>query len=506
LLLQVNATGLELVTSCQFINASIASCVPMASLRGAPANRPNIVLIMADDMGWGDPGFNGNKIIQTPNLDSMAKAGIRFTRFFAGGPVCSPTRGTCLTGRHYFRYGVTHANEGFLPRQEITMARMLKSLAYTTGHFGKWHLGTLTRDIKDGRRGGPGTKFYMPPWEHGFDVCFSTEQAVPTWNPMENQPFPTKYWTGPGRYATENLEGDDSRVIMDRVIPFIQDAVRAKQPFFAVVWFHAPHQPVIAGPRHRAMYSAYDEGAQHYYGCVTALDEQVGRLRSELRRLKVAESTMLWFTSDNGPEGRSSDQGTNRGVTGGLRGRKRSLFNGGVMVPGLLEWPGHAQPGRVVDLPCSTLDYFLTVQEVVGYEMPGKPRPMDGISLLPLIKGKLTSRPSPVCFRYVQSKRAMFDSPMLAMVEGRYKLLTNLSEDAKEDLLFDLVADRAETTNVIAKHPEVARAMKTRLREWIESCKRSHYGADYDDPRYKPWTEFNPLRPSWPQDGETEGD
>ena len=106
-------------------------------------------------MGWGDPGFNGNKIIQTPNLDAMAHVRIRFTRFYAGGPVCSPTRGTCMTGRHYFRYGITHANEGFLPKQEISMADMLKASGYTTGHFGKWHLGSLSNDIKDGRHGGP---------------------------------------------------------------------------------------------------------------------------------------------------------------------------------------------------------------------------------------------------------------------------------------------------------------------------------------------------------------
>ncbi len=482
----------------EFLAAGAAMSFSISRLANATPNRPNVILMMADDMGWGDPGFNGNKIIMTPNLDAMAQAGIRFTRFYSGGPVCSPTRGTCMTGRHYFRYGITHANEGFLPKQEITMAEMLKPLGYATGHFGKWHLGSLSKDIKDGRRGGPGTKFYMGPWEQGFDECFSTEQAVPTWNPTENQPFPTKYWTGSGKYATENLEGDDSRVMMDRIIPFIQRAVGSKQPFLAVVWFHAPHQPVVAGPKYRAMYAKYDEGAQHYYGCITALDEQVGRLRKELRTLGVADNTMLWFCSDNGPEGRSPDKGTNRGVTGGLRGRKSSLFSGGVNVPGLLEWPGHAQPGRVVDLSCSTLDYFATVQEVVGYRMPGKPRPMDGISLIPLIAGKMTSRPVPICFRYVQPKNTMFDAPMLAMVEGRYKFLTNLAEDGKDDLLFDLVADRAETTSVLRQHADLARSMKTRLRVWIEGCRKSHYGADYDDPSYKPWGPFQPLAPTWP--------
>jgi arylsulfatase A-like enzyme len=484
--------------------ATLFSICPLPVFADTVQDRPNVILMMADDMGWGDPGFNGNKIIQTPNLDTMARAGIRFTRFYSGGPVCSPTRGTCLTGRHYFRYGITHANEGFLPKQEITLAEMLKSLGYKTGHFGKWHLGSLSNNIKDGRRGGPATKVYMPPWEHGFDECFSTEQAVPTWNPMRDQPAVTKYWTGPGKYATENLEGDDSRVMMDRVIPFIQSAISSKQPFLAVVWFHAPHQPVVAGPQYRAMYSEYDEGAQHYYGCITALDEQIGRLRKELRRFEVADNTMLWFCSDNGPEGKSSEKGTNRGVTGGLRGRKRSLFSGGVNVPGLLEWPGRANPGRVVNLSCSTLDYFPTVQEVIGYRMPGKPRPMDGISLIPLIDGKMSARPAPICFRYVQPKNVMFDAPMLAMVEGRYKFLTNLEENGNEDLLFDLIADRGETKNLVAQHRDLGQSMKARLREWIESCRKSYYGADYDDPSYKPRGEFQPLAPTWPEGNEEE--
>jgi arylsulfatase A-like enzyme len=474
----------------------VGSLAAGAALAASASRRPNIILCMADDLGWGDPGFNGNRVIRTPHLDAMAAAGIRFTRFYAGGPVCSPTRGTCLTGRHYFRYGVTHANEGMLPRQEVTLATLLKPLGYSTGHFGKWHLGTLTKDIKDGRRGGPGTKSYMPPWEHGFDTSFSTEQAVPTWDPMKDQPFVTKYWEGPGSFATANLEGDDSRVIMDRVVPFIRGAVRFSKPFFAVVWFHAPHEPVVAGPEYRAMYSQYDEGQQHFFGCITALDEQVGRLRKELRDLKVADNTMIWFASDNGPEGMTGNEGRQRGVTGGLRGRKRSLFSGGVNVPALLEWPGHAQPGRVVETACSTLDYLPTIREVTGAKLPGKPRPVDGVSLVPLLQGKDAARPVPICFRYLDPQRAMHGSPTVAMLEGRFKLLTNFSENGAEDLLFDVVADRGETHNIREANAQVARSMKQRLREWVESCKASHSGADYDSP-YTPLEPFPVLTGKW---------
>ena len=467
------------------------------ALNAIEPERPNIILCMADDLGWGDPGFNGNKVIKTPHLDAMAAAGVRFTRFYSGGPVCSPTRGTCLTGRHYFRYGVTHANEGMLPKQEFTLATLLKPLGYRTGHFGKWHLGTLTREIKDGRRGGPGTKNYMPPWDHGFDTSFSTEQAVPTWDPMKNQPFETKYWEGPGKYATTNLDGDDSRVIMDRVLPFIRTASEAKQPFLAVVWFHAPHQPVAAGPQYRALYSQYDEGRQHYFGCITAMDEQVGRMRRELVRLGIAGNTMLWFASDNGPEGMTGDQGTNRGVTGGMRGRKRSLFSGGVNVPALLEWPGHIPRGKVIDATCSTLDYVPTVLDVTGARMPSKTRPIDGENLMPLLQGKTAARAKPVYFRYLDPKRAMHDSPTMAMLDGKYKFLTNLSENGAEDMLFDIAADRAETRNVVNENPKIARSMKHRLREWIESCKASHSGADYEGP-FTPLEPFSTVTGTWP--------
>ena len=259
---------------------------------------------MADDQGWGDAGYQGHPYLKTPNLDAMSRAGLRFDRFYSGAPVCSPTRGSALTGRHPYRYGIPTANSGHIRDGETTLAELLKDHGYATGHFGKWHLGTLTNDQEDGRRGGRRPEHYAPPWEHGFDESFSAEVQMPTWNPMRDQNFPSKYWTGPGQYATENLDGDDSRVIMDRAIPFIRRAVESATPFLAVIWFHTPHKPVVAGPEHRSMYTDFSEGEQHYFGSITAMDEQVGRLRTELRNLGVADDTMVWYCSDNGPEGR----------------------------------------------------------------------------------------------------------------------------------------------------------------------------------------------------------
>ncbi len=452
----------------------------------APSPRPNIILCMADDQGWGDVGYNGHPYLKTPNLDAMSRSGLRFDRFYSGAPVCSPTRGSALTGRHPYRYGIYTANNGHMRDQEVTLAEALKTQGYVTGHFGKWHLGTLTKDIRDGRRGGrDGTReHYSPPWEVGFDQSFSAEVQMPTWNPMANQAFPSKYWTGAGKYATENLEGDDSRVIMDRAIPFIRDAVERDQPFFTVIWFHAPHEPVVAGPPYLAMYKGRSEGEQHFYGCITALDEQVGRLREELRRLGVADNTMLWYCSDNGPEGTNPTTRRRRGSAGPLRGRKRSLFEGGVRVPGILEWPDRVRPGQSTTVPCSTVDYFPTVLSALGFEMKGAPQPRDGVDLMPLIEGRIKHRPRPIGFQTPgdeeRATRARLGSPNHALIDNRYKFLSFL-DDSKDDqdLLFDITIDPGERYNLVEEMPELAASMKQQLREWDESCAGSDRGEDY---------------------------
>ncbi len=436
-------------------------------------DKPNIVLCMADDLGFGDTGFNGNSIIKTPNLDAMAKAGLHFTRFYSAAPVCSPTRGSCLTGRHPYRYGITFANVGHMPKEEVTLAEVLKTQGYTTGHFGKWHLGTLTKTEKDSNRGGPrGAKHYSPPWENGFDICFSTEAKVPTWDPMKkpesNEPYGTYYWTEDGTKAIENLKGDDSRVIMDRVVPFIRNAAKDKKPFLAVVWFHTPHLPVIAGAEYRKMYSQYSDDEQHYYGCVSAMDEQMGRLRNQLRELGIADDTMVWFCSDNGPEGKDGKRGRTRGSAGSLRGRKRSLFEGGVRVPTLLEWPARVKGGKVTDIPCCTSDYFPTVLDVLNIKIKGQAKPIDGVSLLPLIQGKMNKRPVPIAFE---------SGSQVSLTDNRYKIYSK--NKGKTYMLFDLIEDPGEKKDLAAEKPQILQSMKATLTKWRNSCKDSLAGKDY---------------------------
>lgn len=450
--------------------ASSAIAVSGISSAARPQSKPNIILCMTDDQGWGDTGYNGHPTIKTPNLDKMSKSGLRFDRFYAAAPVCSPTRGSAITGRHPYRYGIFFANKGHMLDEEITLAEAVKTQGYTTGHFGKWHLGTLTTTMTDSNRGRPGkTEHYSPPQDNGFDVCFATEAKVPTWDPMKKTPgssehYGTHYFNETGQVVTDNLEGDDSRVIMDRAIPFIQNAAKDKTLFLAIIWFHTPHKPVVAGGEYLAMYK--DHPGAHYLGCITAMDEQVGRLRGELRKLNVAENTMLFFCSDNGPE-EGKDTKSN-GSAGHFRGRKRSLYEGGIRVPGLLEWPAKIKKNRTTDLPCCTIDYFPTVMDVLGLKMKGQPEPIDGVSLLPLIEGRMKRRPRPIGFQ---------SGKQVALSDNRYKIYSGNSGKTFE--LYDLIDDPAEANDIAAEKPGILKEMKQALLKWQQSCKDSNEGKDY---------------------------
>ena len=442
----------------------------------AGQSRPNVIMIMADDLGWGDVGFNGNPVIKTPELDRMAANGIQFTRFYAASPVCSPSRGSCLTGRNAERYGIYFANVGHVDTREVTLPEVLKSQGYSTGHFGKWHLGTLSQTVADGHRGGREKYLseYSPPWENGFDVCFSTEQAVPTWDPMKDQTIPTRYWEGPGKFATNNLEGDDSRVIMDRAIPFIEKSVRAQKPFLSVIWFHAPHTPVVAGPAYLDMYKGFDENKQHYYGCITAMDEQIGRLRNRLRTLGVEENTLIFFVSDNGPAGEGGGilqhpGQRQQGSAGLFRGRKGSLYEGGLRVPALMEWPAMFKAHRKVNTPLCTNDYFPAILSILGFRQEEGLTPTDGLNLFDLIKEDGNgSRPQPIGFKSYKQR---------AYTDNQYKIVS--LDDGLRYELFDLLNDPGESKDISEEHPDIVAKLKEGLDEWLRSCKESAAGEDY---------------------------
>jgi arylsulfatase A-like enzyme len=259
------------------------------------------------------------------------------------------------TGRHPYRYNIPWAGESPLPPEEITIAEALKTAGYSTGHFGKWHVGTLSKTIKQSEfPGDVDPANYSPPWENGFDECFSTVSMMPTYNPYYHvggaygtddyrfvQDVPVAkgqrtggnrwrgfYWTGPGQVVDEWLEGDDSEIVMDRAIDFIERKSKTDMPFLSLIWFHTPHTPIVAGNEDRQHFKDMPTGAPHWFGCVHAMDRQIGRLRRELKHLGIADNTIVWFCSDNGPS-----YIHNWNSAGPLRGKKATLWEGGLFSP-----------------------------------------------------------------------------------------------------------------------------------------------------------------------------
>ncbi|MHC5004360.1 MAG: sulfatase family protein [Planctomycetota bacterium] len=430
------------------------------SVSAHAAVRPNVILVMADDLGWGDVAYNGHPVLRTPHLDALAASGVVLDRFYAQSPVCSPTRASCLTGRHPYRAGITGANTGHLPQDAVTLTAVLAARGYRTGHFGKWHLGTLTTEIVESNRGGPrGAAHYAPPWEREFDACFSTEAKVPTWNPMEHPQsgaaYGTHYWTGPGVRATGGLEGDDSRIIMDRAAPFVRSAAADGVPFFAVIWFHTPHLPVLAGPEHRALYEGEPLERQHYFGAITAMDEQIGRLIALLDEAGARGDTLIWFCSDNGPEG-VRETVRRPGSTGGLRGRKRSLHEGGIRVPGIVSWPAGLAGERKTAVPCSTSDMLPTIADALGAADALSDVALDGRSALPVLRGERERRGRAIGF--VAGRQA-------AWIGDRWKLIT--TDRGATWTLYDLAVDPVESIDLAAAQPAVRDRMRNELLAWL---------------------------------------
>jgi len=444
--------------------------------------RPNIILIMADDLGWGDVGFNGNKLIQTPHLDQMASKGIIFNRFYAASPVCSPTRASCLTGRNPYRQGIYTANTGHLKKEEITLAEMLKFEGYATGMFGKWHLGTLTTQEKDANRGKPGDKnHYSTPDMHGFDQYFVTESKIPTFDPMiypvqfdsdmgeslrygwsaiengqETKFYGTSYWIDvEEKPKTEILKGENTKLIMDQAIKFMQKSIFRDQSFFTVIWIHTPHLPVVADKDHRELYKDYTHQEQLYYGSITAMDEQIGRLKDFLMQQNANENTMIWFASDNGPELRTP------GSAGLFRGKKRDLYEGGLRVPAFCVWPAKISQGSNTNVPIVTSDYLPTIAKMLKLKL-NKKRVLDGMDITGIIDGTQRKRNKPIGFQYPNKK---------SWVTDEYKLIKNGKAVSYE--MYHLKNDPQEQRNLILQEPKIARELELEMEDWIRSCKRS---------------------------------
>jgi len=447
------------------------------------ASRPNIVLCMADDQGWGDVGYRGHPVLKTPVLDEMAATALRLERFYAAAPVCSPTRGSVLTGRHPNRFGCFSWGHSLRP-QEVTVAEALKKAGYATGHFGKWHVGPVRADSP------------ACPGASGFDEWLSSP------NFYENDPLMSHN----GKVV--QTKGESSQVAADAAIDFMRKCVKQEEPFLAVVWFGSPHGPHIATEKFRKMYADQPKQLQHFYGEITGIDTAVGSLRNELRELGIAENTLFWYTSDNGA--------LKVGSTGGLRGNKGNLYEGGIREPAIIEWPARIKQPRISTVQCGTVDIYPTLLDIVGVTIEQQPL-LDGISLLPLIEGRMERREKPLGFWVypiggIGTRSTAILEQMLAEEKGEQpaskpepdpgKITQRFSEDelpgnsawidgqfklhrragktgAARFELYDLERDREEKKDIAGQMPGQVESMKAKLLEWQKSVIRSLNGEDY---------------------------
>ena len=447
--------------------------LPFAALSAKPTT-PNVVLVMADDQGWGETGYYNHPALKTPGLDAMAANGLRFDRFYAGGPVCSPTRATVLTGRSHDRTGVF--DHGYALRdQEKTLAKALKKAGYATGHFGKWHLNGLR---------GPGVPILANdshgPGPFGFDTWLSVTNFFDL-NPVMSRQ---------GKF--EELEGDSSEIIVNEALKFITRQAKANKPFFAVIWYGTPHSPWMALDADKKAFTELNPKAQEHYGELVAMDRSIGTLRKGLRELAVEKNTLLWFTSDNG-----GLPGFKPSTTGGLRDFKGSMYEGGLRVPAIIEWPKTITNARITKYPAGAVDIFPTIAEITGLPASAMLQPQDGLSLAPLLTGEIGPRKKPLPFH--SRGRA-------ALIDNDYKIISfprnpKGKKPARVEL-YNLANDSTESNNLIEQEPAMAKRMRSRLRMSVKSIEASVTGSDYPEGKVKTpqpprifWTEVDAYKP-----------
>ena len=420
-----------------------------ASVPGVFAAKPNVILVMADDQGWGQTGYQNHPALKTPHLDAMAANGLRFDRFYAGGPVCSPTRATVLTGRTHDRTGVF--DHGYALRlQEKTLGQAMKNAGYATGHFGKWHLNGLR---------GPGAPIFKEDTHHpgafGFDEWLSVT------NFFDRNPIMSR------NGKIEEHTGDSSEIIIGEALKFIQTKTAAQQPFFTVIWYGTPHDPWVADDADKKAFTLLSEKAQEHYGELVAMDRSIGTLRKGLRKLGIAKNTPVWFSSDNGGLPRFDPS-----TTGGLRGFKGSMYEGGLRVPAVIEWPAGIPTSRITHFPAGAVDMFPTLAEVAGLKKNTMLKPQDGQSLVKLFSKEIGPRKKPLPFR---------SRGRLAVVDNNYKMIAQPGGNKTQYELYNLKNDEAEQTNLVEKEFKIAKRLRRKVNALNTSVEASVEGHDYPE-------------------------
>ncbi len=411
---------------------------------------PNFVVFLADDLGWGDLACYGHDQIQTPHLDKFATQGVRLTQCYSACGVCSPSRSSILTGRTPYRNGVFRwipaDYDVYLRTSEITIAELLQQRGYATCHVGKWHL-----------NGRFNTPFQPQPSHHGFDYWLATQN-----NAAPSHKNPTNFVRNGEPVGP--LEGYSAVLVVEEAIQWLKQHRDPQQPFFLNVWTHEPHLPIESDPQFMQLYATDDVGLKQHHGNVTQLDYAFGKLMQALDELQLAGETVVFFTSDNGPEGSGrpdlknpgSQRDRTRGSTGGLRGRKRDDYEGGIRVPGIVRWPGHVPAGRVSDVPVIGSDIFSTICAIADIPLPDD-RVIDGASMLPALENQPVTRTKPLYWRTHISA----PSCRVAMRIGDWKIVAN--DDLSKFELYNIEKDPRETTDLSDSQAEVFADLKKTL-------------------------------------------
>ena len=417
------------------------------------ADKPNVVVLLADDLGYQDIGCYGGPV-KTPALDSLAAGGVRFTEFYSGCAVCSPSRATLITGRHHIRTGVYSwihdpSQRSHLLERETTLAELLKGNGYATAHVGKWHLGL------------PGKKYDKPaPDKHGFDYWFAT------WNNAEPSHRNPKTFIRNGK-PVGPLEGYSCQLVVDEAINWLDQRDDKKQPFFLNVWFHEPHAPIAAPEDVVKTYGALKDRAAIYSGTIDNTDRAIARLLKKLEQVAPKEDTLIIYASDNGSY--LQDR------VGNLKGKKGTNWEGGIRVPGIFNWPGTIKSGAESDVPGGVVDVVPTICALLGFEPPKAH--LDGSNLAPILTGKGEFNRHQPLYWHLQKSR-----PIVAIRDGDYSLVADPAYDISKNNMFqeawipkvkaggytnyrlyNLKKDPSQANDLANSMPELTNKLKTKL-------------------------------------------
>ncbi|WP_411826086.1 sulfatase [Luteolibacter sp. AS25] len=421
----------------------------------ASVTRPNILFIFADDWGWGDLSCHDHPYVKTPNIDRLAKEGTDFHRFTVASGVCSPSRAAVMTGhfpaRNHIDGHFAHPDDNagrnmpdWLPTQVTTIPKILKTAGYATAHFGKWHL--ANNMIPDS----------PPPLEYGYD-----------------------------EYGAFNCSGEQMPFYEDsqRAIAFMEKSKQGNQPFYINLWIHEPHTPHHVIPEYQWRFRELGERDNIYAAILSHADDRIGEVLDALDEMGLAGNTLVIFSSDNGPAPKTDklsakydsatgvgfDTGASMGVTGGRKGAKHTLYEGGIGVPFLARWPGKIAPGKVDGTTMiSAVDLLPTFSEIAGAALPGGYVP-DGISQVKALEGEIVEgRSKPLFWKlndpFPETKPSKAPKPSYVIVENRWKLLS--SADAATIELYDISADPYEKNDLKDENPEVAKELLAKIDEW----------------------------------------